>query len=75
MPSPVAAQYLDDFKVKNLVSRYSEFINFPISIWSSKTTYEQARPAATLVACCSLSLSLSLSPSLSPCSRSSGRAH
>jgi hypothetical protein len=36
------AQYLDDFKVKNLVSRYSEFVNFPIKIWSSKTNYEQA---------------------------------
>ena len=43
-------QYLDDFKVKNLVSRYSEFINFPIKIWSSKTTYEQARTALHLLA-------------------------
>jgi len=36
-----AEEYLDDFKIKSLVSRYSEFVNFPIRIWSSKTTYEQ----------------------------------
>eukprot|EP00284_Hemiselmis_tepida_P013329 CAMPEP_0174925232 /NCGR_PEP_ID=MMETSP1355-20121228/7769_1 /TAXON_ID=464990 /ORGANISM="Hemiselmis tepida, Strain CCMP443" /LENGTH=739 /DNA_ID=CAMNT_0016171123 /DNA_START=36 /DNA_END=2255 /DNA_ORIENTATION=+ len=36
-----ADQYLDDFKLKQLVQKYSEFVSFPIRIWSSKTTYEQ----------------------------------
>jgi len=35
-----ADQYMDDFKLKQLVGKYSEFVSFPIKIWSSKTTYE-----------------------------------
>jgi len=34
-------EYTDPFKLKTLVTRYSQFINFPINIWSTKTTYEQ----------------------------------
>eukprot|EP00467_Chlorarachnion_reptans_P011459 CAMPEP_0114506326 /NCGR_PEP_ID=MMETSP0109-20121206/11369_1 /TAXON_ID=29199 /ORGANISM="Chlorarachnion reptans, Strain CCCM449" /LENGTH=755 /DNA_ID=CAMNT_0001684909 /DNA_START=275 /DNA_END=2542 /DNA_ORIENTATION=+ len=33
--------YLDDFKIKELLRKYSEFVNFPIDVWSSKTSYEQ----------------------------------
>ena len=36
-----AEDYLEDLKIKSLVQRYSEFINFPINVWSKKTTYEQ----------------------------------
>ncbi|XP_020248186.1 endoplasmin homolog [Asparagus officinalis] len=31
-----AKEYLDEFKLKDLVKKYSEFINFPISLWASK---------------------------------------
>ncbi|KAG5191129.1 heat shock protein 90 [Tribonema minus] len=34
-------QYLDDFKVKELCNRYSEFVTFPIQVWAEKTKYEQ----------------------------------
>ncbi|EKX42297.1 hypothetical protein GUITHDRAFT_95701 [Guillardia theta CCMP2712] len=36
-----ADEYLDDMKIKALVQRYSEFINFPIKVFTTKTTYEQ----------------------------------
>ncbi|GAQ88298.1 heat shock protein 90 [Klebsormidium nitens] len=31
-----ASEYADEDKLKALVSRYSQFINFPISLWASK---------------------------------------
>ncbi|GAA0156362.1 Hsp90 family chaperone [Lithospermum erythrorhizon] len=31
-----AQEYLDQSKLKDLVKKYSEFINFPISLWASK---------------------------------------
>jgi len=31
-----ATEYLDEFKLKDLVKKYSEFINFPIYLWASK---------------------------------------
>ncbi|KAI9109296.1 hypothetical protein K1719_019919 [Acacia pycnantha] len=31
-----AGEYLEEFKLKELVKKYSEFINFPIYIWASK---------------------------------------
>ncbi|KAM7521228.1 hypothetical protein LguiB_020190 [Lonicera macranthoides] len=31
-----AGEYLDEFKLKDLVKKYSEFINFPIHLWASK---------------------------------------
>ncbi|XP_059278966.1 endoplasmin homolog [Lycium ferocissimum] len=31
-----AGEYLDEFKLKELVKKYSEFINFPIKLWASK---------------------------------------
>ncbi|XP_020581987.1 LOW QUALITY PROTEIN: endoplasmin homolog [Phalaenopsis equestris] len=31
-----AKEYLDDIKLKELVKKYSEFINFPIYLWTSK---------------------------------------
>ncbi|GAB4852545.1 Heat shock protein 90 [Ancistrocladus abbreviatus] len=32
-----AGEYLDEYKLKDLVKKYSEFINFPIYLWASKT--------------------------------------
>ncbi|KAK2986674.1 hypothetical protein RJ640_020836 [Escallonia rubra] len=31
-----AGEYLDEIKLKDLVKKYSEFINFPINLWASK---------------------------------------
>ncbi|GMH03277.1 hypothetical protein Nepgr_005116 [Nepenthes gracilis] len=31
-----AGEYLDEYKLKELVKKYSEFINFPIYLWASK---------------------------------------
>ncbi|KAH0902140.1 hypothetical protein HID58_041643 [Brassica napus] len=31
-----AGEYLEESKLKDLVKRYSEFINFPINLWASK---------------------------------------
>jgi heat shock protein beta len=33
-----AGEYAEEGKLKELVKRYSEFINFPISLWASKET-------------------------------------
>lgn len=32
---PDAEEYLDEGKLKNMIKRYSEFINFPIYLWTS----------------------------------------
>lgn len=32
-----ATDYLELETIKNLVKKYSQFINFPIYVWSSKT--------------------------------------
>ncbi|XP_019415506.1 PREDICTED: endoplasmin homolog isoform X2 [Lupinus angustifolius] len=31
-----AGEYLEEFKLKELVKKYSEYINFPINLWASK---------------------------------------
>ncbi|XP_073118950.1 endoplasmin homolog isoform X1 [Henckelia pumila] len=36
-----AQEYLDENKLKELVKRYSEFINFPIHLWASKEVEEE----------------------------------
>jgi HSP90 family molecular chaperone len=36
-----AEEYLDDFKLKELCMRYSEFVSFPIDVWAETTKYEQ----------------------------------
>ncbi|KAL0351744.1 UNVERIFIED_CONTAM: Endoplasmin [Sesamum calycinum] len=36
-----AQEYLDEFKLKELVKKYSEFINFPIYLWASKEVDEE----------------------------------
>mmetsp|Transcript_11839 Transcript_11839/g.31824 ORF Transcript_11839/g.31824 Transcript_11839/m.31824 type:complete len:783 (+) Transcript_11839:3-2351(+) len=36
-----AEEYLDAFKLKTLLGTYSEFISFPVELWSEKTEYEQ----------------------------------
>ncbi|XP_019156559.1 PREDICTED: endoplasmin homolog [Ipomoea nil] len=39
-----AGEYLDEVKLKDLVKRYSQFINFPINLWASKE-FEKEVPA------------------------------
>jgi molecular chaperone HtpG len=36
-----ASTYLDSSKMEELLQRYSEFIEFPISVWKEKTEYKQ----------------------------------
>merc|ERR1740129_2591696 len=36
-----ADKYLDDFTIREMLKRYSEFIQFPIELWAEKTEYEQ----------------------------------
>ncbi|KAL9260596.1 Endoplasmin-like protein [Drosera capensis] len=36
-----AEEYLDEFKLKDLVKKYSEFINFPIYLWGSKSVEKE----------------------------------
>ena len=36
-----AAEYLDSSKIETLLRRYSEFIEFPISVWKETTEYKQ----------------------------------
>jgi len=35
-----AAEYLESSKIEDLLMRYSEFIEFPISVWKEKTEYK-----------------------------------
>ncbi|KAL6511865.1 heat shock protein 90 [Orobanche gracilis] len=36
-----AQEYLDEYKLKELVKKYSEFINFPIHLWATKEVDEE----------------------------------
>jgi heat shock protein 90kDa beta len=38
---PEASDYLQPEAIKNLVKKYSQFINFPIYLWTSKTVEEE----------------------------------
>jgi heat shock protein beta len=35
---PEANNYLDERTIKDLVKKYSQFINFPIYLWSEKVS-------------------------------------
>ncbi|KAI9097173.1 Hsp90 protein-domain-containing protein [Phlyctochytrium arcticum] len=37
---PDADEYLENDRLRELVKKYSEFINFPIHLWSSRTEYK-----------------------------------
>lgn len=36
-----AVEYIEEDKIKNLVKKYSEFINYPINLYISKTIEEE----------------------------------
>jgi heat shock protein beta len=35
-----ADKYLDDFTIRDMLKKYSEFISFPIELWAEKTEYD-----------------------------------
>ncbi len=35
-----ADKYIDDYTLRNMLKRYSEFISFPIEMWAEKTEYD-----------------------------------
>ena len=35
-----AEKYLDDYTLRDMLKRYSEFISFPIELWAEKTEYD-----------------------------------
>ena len=39
-----ADKYLDDYTLRDMLKRYSEFISFPIELWAEKTGTTCARP-------------------------------
>ena len=36
-----ALEYLEPAKLEELLQHYSEFVEFPISVWKEKTEYKQ----------------------------------
>jgi len=36
-----ADKFLDDFTIRDMLKRYSEFISFPIELWTEKTEYDK----------------------------------
>ena len=38
-----AKELADDAKIGSLIKQYSEFIQFPIRLWATKTEYEQVK--------------------------------
>eukprot|EP00922_Rhytidocystis_sp_ex-Travisia-forbesii_P014958 GHVS01022371.1.p1 GENE.GHVS01022371.1~~GHVS01022371.1.p1 ORF type:complete len:838 (+),score=194.76 GHVS01022371.1:346-2859(+) len=34
-------EYLEDYKIKDLLRKYSEFVQYPIQVWSEKVEYER----------------------------------
>mmetsp|Transcript_127552 Transcript_127552/g.231945 ORF Transcript_127552/g.231945 Transcript_127552/m.231945 type:complete len:812 (+) Transcript_127552:85-2520(+) len=36
-----AEKYLDDFQLRGMLKKYSEFIPFPLELWAEKTEYDQ----------------------------------
>eukprot|EP00965_Chrysotila_dentata_P111775 3696124-Pleurochrysis_carterae.AAC.1 len=43
-----ACRYTDDFTLRDLLKKYSEFISFPIELWTEKTEYDQVGRAGRL---------------------------
>ena len=42
-----AYDYLEENTIKDLVKKYSQFINFPIHLWTSKTEQVRLLPATS----------------------------
>lgn len=36
-------EYTDEFKLRDMLKRYSSFITFPIELWAEKTEYVEVR--------------------------------
>lgn len=46
-----ASDYLELETIKNLVKKYSQFINFPIYVWSSKVSVSTKKFTSSLTSC------------------------
>ncbi|EAN31998.1 Hsp90 family protein [Theileria parva strain Muguga] len=46
---PECDDYLEDYKLKELLRKYSEFIRFPIQVWVERIEYERVPDDATIV--------------------------
>eukprot|EP00922_Rhytidocystis_sp_ex-Travisia-forbesii_P014960 GHVS01022373.1.p1 GENE.GHVS01022373.1~~GHVS01022373.1.p1 ORF type:complete len:1080 (+),score=259.54 GHVS01022373.1:40-3279(+) len=42
-------EYLEDYKIKDLLRKYSEFVQYPIQVWSEKVEYERVTDNKALV--------------------------
>ncbi|ORM39905.1 Heat shock-like 85 kDa protein [Babesia sp. Xinjiang] len=46
---PECDDYLEDYKLKELLRKYSEFVRFPIQVWVEKVEYERVPDESTAV--------------------------
>lgn len=46
---PECDDYLEDYKLKELLRKYSEFVRFPINVWVEKIDYERVPDESTAV--------------------------
>ncbi|KAK2196495.1 bifunctional Heat shock protein Hsp90 family/HSP90 [Babesia duncani] len=46
---PECDEYLEDYKLKELLRKYSEFVRFPIQVWVEKVEYERVPDESTAV--------------------------
>ncbi|CDR96732.1 heat shock protein 90, putative [Babesia bigemina] len=46
---PECDDYLEDYKIKELLRKYSEFVRFPIQVWVEKVEYERVPDESTAV--------------------------
>ncbi|KAK1444477.1 heat shock protein Hsp90 family protein [Babesia gibsoni] len=46
---PECDDYLEDYKLKELLRKYSEFVRFPIQVWVEKVDYERVPDESTSV--------------------------
>ncbi|AFZ81262.1 heat shock protein 90 HSP90, putative [Theileria equi strain WA] len=46
---PECDDYLEDYKLKELLRKYSEFVRFPIQVWVEKVEYERVPDETTAV--------------------------
>ena len=46
-----ADKYLDDYTMRDMLKKYSEFISFPIELWTEKTEYDTVTDPEAEVNC------------------------
>ena len=43
LPNVCPQRYADEYKLRDMLRRYSSFITFPIDLWSEKTDYAEVK--------------------------------